>query len=108
MRAGELNQRIVRYAKTRTRDNMGGEVVTYVAAETLKAKAEPIRGREYTALQQSESEMEVRFTVRFREGITPDDRFEWRDTTYELVSPPIDVLAKRTWVELMCRTVQSE
>ena len=103
-----MTQRITWLRKSRTRDNMGGEVLSYTTVATIWAKAEPIRGREYTALQQSESELEVRFTVHFRDGFAPDDRFTWRDTTYELVSPPIDVNAKRTWIELMCRTVQSE
>lgn len=107
MRAGRLRQRIVIKTKSVTRDDMGGEIVTWTSSDPIPAEAEPIRGREYVALQQSESELEVRFRIRYRTGITPDCRVTWRDTDYELVSPPIDVNGRLREMELMCRTAQN-
>lgn len=107
MRAGRLRQRITIRRKSVTRDNMGGEVVTWVDDDPIPAEAEPIRGREYVALQQSESELEVRFRIRYQPDITPDVRVVWRSTVYELVSPAIDVGGRKREMELMCRTSQN-
>lgn len=109
MQAVKLNEQITIKRKNVTRDNMGGEIPGWVDDAPIWANAEPIRGREYIALQQAESELEVRFTVNYLEGkdVTPDCRIDWRGTIYELVSPPIDVKARRRWIELYCRTAQS-
>lgn len=108
LRAGRLRQRIVIKTKNTTRDNMGGEVNSWTSSDPIPAEAEPIRGREYVALQQSESELEVKFTIRYRTGITPDCRIVWREADYELVSPPIDVGGRKRVMELMCRTAQND
>jgi SPP1 family predicted phage head-tail adaptor len=102
-----LDQRVTIKRKVAPRDNMGGEVITWEDDAPIWACAEPIRGREYAALAQAEAETEVRFTIHYRTGITPDSRIVWRETTYELTSPPIDVNAKKMWLELMARTTQN-
>lgn len=107
MRAGRLRQKIVIRRKSATRDNMGGEVVTWTDDDPIPAEAQPIRGREYVALQQSESELEVKFTIRYLAGIPNDCRVIWRSVAYELVSPPIDVGGRMREMELMCRTAQN-
>lgn len=108
MQAARLSERIVIRRKSANRDNTtGAETVTWNDDAPIWAAAEPIRGREYAALMQAESETEIRFTIHYQTGITPDARVVWRDVVYELVSPPIDVGAKKRYLELMCRTSQN-
>jgi SPP1 family predicted phage head-tail adaptor len=107
MQAGELRNQIVLKRKVATRDSMGGEVVSYVPVVTVAAKAEPVRGRKYENLHIAGSEIDVQFTIYYREDIQPDWRVSWRGVDYDLASPPIDVGARRAMLELMCRTAQT-
>jgi SPP1 family predicted phage head-tail adaptor len=107
MDAGEMTARLVLKRKVATRDDMGGEQVTFPTVTSVAAKAEPIRGREYVALQQAQSDTEIRFTIYYRADIRADWRVEWRSQDYEIVGPPIDVGARRQYLELMCRTAQT-
>lgn len=105
--AGDLDQRVVLLSKGASRDAMGGETVTWATTATVWARAEQIRGREYVALQQSQSDLEVRFTIRYRNDVTADSRLTWRGQTYEVIGEPIDVDSKKVWLELMTRTAQT-
>jgi SPP1 family predicted phage head-tail adaptor len=108
MRAGDLRHSILLKRRVATRDEKGNETVTYLPlAKRTAAKVEPIRGREYEALQQAQSEVDLRCTTHYRTDVQVDWRFEWRGTDYEIVGPPIDVNGQKVWTELMCRTAQS-
>lgn len=105
MRAGELRASILLKRKVATRDAKGGEVVTYPPVlPRVSAKAEPIRGRQYEALQSAQSDVEIRFTIYYRTDVKSDWRLEWRGQDYEIIGPPIDVGAEKKWLELMCKT----
>src|SRR5688572_1635949 len=93
--AGDLDQRITLLRKTAGRDAMGGESVSWLNHATVWARAEQLRGREYLALQQAQSELEVRFTIRYRGDVSPDWRVTWRGHDYEIVGEPIDVDSRR-------------
>lgn len=107
MHAGDLNASLVLKRKTATRDNKGGELITYTTVATVAGKAEPIRGRQYEALQMAQSDIEIRFTIYYRTDVEADWQVTWRGQAYEIVGPPIDVLARKQWLELMARTVQA-
>lgn len=107
MDAGRLTSKLTLKQKTVTRDSAGGEVVTYVTRATVAGAAEPLRGREYIALQQSQSDLSVRFTIYFREDVGADWRVGWRGREYEIDGEPIDVDGRRNWLEIMCRSAQT-
>ena len=104
MQAGELQNEITLLRPVKSRNSMGGEVITYQSAGRVAAKAEPVRGRKYEAMHVAGAEIDVVFTVYYREDIEPDWRVRWRSVDYVLASPPIDVKARREWLELMGKT----
>lgn len=106
MDAGQLTAYITLLRKTATRDSTGGEVVTFVDHASVSAKAEPLRMREFVAMQQIESGIDIRFTIYYREDVRADWRVCWRGQEYEIVGTPIDVRASKEWLELMCKTAQ--
>lgn len=108
MGPGDLRHSILLKRRVATRDEKGNETVTYIPlSKRTAAKVEPIRGREYEALQQAQSEVDLRCTMHYRTDVQVDWRVEWRDKEYEIASPPIDVNGEKKWLELMCRTAQS-
>ena len=107
MHAGDLSSAIVLKRKSVTRAALtGNETVTYVTVATVSAKAEPLRGREFMAARQEMSDIEVRFTLYYRTDVAADWRIEWRGKDYEIVGDPIDVGARKQWLEIMARTTQ--
>lgn len=107
MESGALQSYIVLKRKTATRNEMGGEVITYVAVAAVSAKADPVRGRKYEAFHVAGSEIDVMFTIYYRSDVLADWRVTWRGQDYDLVSPPINVGARNQWLELMTRTAQT-
>jgi phage head-tail adaptor, putative, SPP1 family len=105
MHSGMLDQIINIRRKVATQDpTTGAESVTWQDDSSIYANARPLRGREFVAMQQLESEIDIIFTIHYRTGITPDARIVWRGDVYEITSPPIDVNARKQWLELNCRT----
>lgn len=108
MHAGRLSERITIQRKVATQDpTTGAESVTWQDDSPIWAEARPLRGREFVAMQQAESETDIVFTIHYRAGITPDSRVVWRNDVYEITSPPVDVNARKQWLELNCRTTQN-
>ena len=100
--AGRLRERITLQRKSVTRDAVGGEVVTWVEEAVLWAEVAPIRGREYLALRAAQSDVVMRFRLRYRAGVNPAMRVVWNGGEYDIVEA-IDVGARRTELELLCR-----
>lgn len=105
MRAGALDQRITLAAKSVVRDAHGGETITWVDQATVWAEAKPLTGREYFAASQEQSEISVRFRLRYRAdlAITPAWRITWGGIAYDILDV-INVRGARRELELMCRT----
>jgi len=66
----------------------------------IRADAEPLKGREFFAAGQTQSEIAVRFTIRFRAGVVETQRVMWRGAPHEIVSVIPGRL--RDELELMC------
>lgn len=99
--AGRMNQRITIEEKTSTRSSTGAEVVTWTPVAEVWARVEPIRGNEFFAAGQMQDATDHRVTIRYRSGITREQRVVWRGELMDIVSV-IDVNARRENLELMC------
>lgn len=101
--SGQMNQRIILQTRTAGVDALGQESTTWSDTMIIWAHAEPLRGREFFAAGQAQSEVDVRFRVRWRDTITPTMRVSWRDELYDIVSI-IEPQGGREQLELMCST----
>lgn len=99
----DLNQRI-RIERRDKSTNSRGEV-TYDWAEviTVWASANPLRGRDYFAAAQTQSEVTTRFRIRYRTGIDATMRVVWKGGYYDIKGEPIEVDGAREWIDLMCK-----
>lgn len=84
--------------------NSRGEVIpAWADLHTgIWAAREPLRGRDYFAAGQMQTPADVRFTARWRPGITPLMRVMHAGQPYDIVGEPIDVDGRRVTIELMC------
>ena len=101
LNAGDLNQRITLQSKAAGVDALGQDSTTWSDVATVWAQAQPIRGREYFAAGQTQSEVSVRFRIRYRSGIDSTMRVLWNSQAHDIESV-IDVNGARVALELMC------
>jgi SPP1 family predicted phage head-tail adaptor len=100
--SGDMRERITLQTRGAGRDVLGKPTGAWADSFTVWAKAEPIRGREYFAQGQMQSEVTVRFVIRYRSDVVETMRVLWRDVPYEILSPPINTDGVREQLELMC------
>lgn len=67
------------------------------------AEVSPLRGREFFAAAQAQSEITTRFRIRYRTGIDETMRITWRGVFYDIKAPPIEVMGGREWIDLMAK-----
>ncbi len=102
MRAGRLSHRVTVLQKASTRSSTGAEVTTWSAVEqNIPAEVIPIAGKEYVALRQAQSDITVRFRMRYLAGVNSAMRVRWQGEDYD-IREAIDVGARRTQLELLC------
>ena len=101
-----LTERIRIEARATADNSLGEEVGAWepIHVGSLWAKAEPIRSRELVAADQIQSAGDTRFTIRFRDGVLPSMRVVWRGKPYDIIGEPIDIEARRQWLEMTCTT----
>lgn len=103
---GRANQRIKLQAKSVTRNDIGEEVVTWAdvvtdtADHAIWAEAWPLKGREFFAAQQTQYAVDVRFRIRYRDGVTREQRILWNDDPYDIIML-VDVGAARQTIEIL-------
>jgi SPP1 family predicted phage head-tail adaptor len=102
--AGDFDQRIVIEQPSSGVDVLGQRVETWSTLATVWAQAQPLRGREYFAAGQTQSEADVRFRIRYRTDVNSAMRVQWRSVPHAIVAPPMDVDGQQHTLELMCAT----
>lgn len=111
LNAGELNRRITIRKAGRTEDDAGYPIPNPQPVDvcTVWAAREPLRGREYFAADAAQSEITVRYKIRFREGITSDMQlYDHRDDReYQIEAVLDDVYNDRTETHLMVSEVSN-
>ena len=103
---GRASHRIRVEEKSVTRNAIGEEVVTWadVIADTadnaLWAEVWPLKGREFFAAQQTQYAADVRFRIRYRDGVTREMRVLWNSEPYDIIMI-VDVGAARQTIEIL-------
>ncbi len=102
MQAGRLNQLITLQQPSTSSDALGQRVEAWTDVDTVWASAQPVRGREFFAAGQMQSEASVKFTLRYRADVVGTMRVLWRGVPHAIVAEPIDVNGGMHTLELMC------
>lgn len=102
MQAGRLNQMITIQQPSASKDALGQRMETWADVATVWASARPLRGREFFAAGQMQSEAAVEFGIRYLAGITGAMRVLWRGVPHALVAEPMDVDGRTQELKLLC------
>lgn len=100
MKAGDLNERISIESRVEVRNRLNESTYVWATLATVFANAKPLRGREFFEAAQVQSEVTVKFTVRYRTDVDNTMSVVWKGDRYGIVAPPIPI--RREWLELMC------
>lgn len=100
--AGDLRERITLQSPPTGRDSLGQRSGAWVDEATVWAAAWPLSSRELLAAGQIQSEVTVRFRIRYRAGVLPSWRVLWRGVPHAIVGDPIDVQGRKVALDLMC------
>lgn len=100
--AGTLDRRITFERATAAQANPSGEqVLTWATEVTVWAEVAPLGGRELFQAQQLEAKADTRFRIRYRTGVTPDEklRIAYGGRRYDLRS--VVELGRREGLEIL-------
>jgi len=86
MRAGRLRHQLILQSQTETRDATGGVTITWTTQDTVFGGVEPLSGREYTAIQQTQNEATVRIIIRYHSTIEESWRVLHEGKAYAIQS----------------------
>lgn len=100
MSPSKLRHRVTILEKQATRDADGYPVEKWTAVGRVWAAYEPISGKEYLRAAAVQAEQQVRFTMRYRAGVTTDKRIGFDDKDYE-IKAVIDVGGQRRYLQVM-------
>ena len=100
--AGDLRERITLQSPPTGRDSLGQRSGAWVDESTVWAAAWSLSSRELLAAGQIQSEVTVRFRIRYRAGVLPSWRVLWRGVPHAIVGDPIDVQGRQVVLDLMC------
>ena len=94
--------KIVYHETTRNErgDIVNGEEI--IRAEVW-AKVLPLTGTIDDATPEKFNTVTHRITIRYRNDVQPDDEIVWRERRFRLITPPIDVEARRMWTSFDVR-----
>ena len=100
--SGRLRHRIIIQSQSTTKDTHGQAVTTWTDVATVWAAVEPIRGREFFAAAQINSEVTTRIRIRWRSGVTAAMRVSFDSRIYDIqaVIVPTEVHDE---MQLMCK-----
>lgn len=102
MQAGKLDQRVTIERYTTTENDWGEPINTWAPLATVWAAVEPLNGREYIAAQAAMAETTARIRMRYRPGITQQDRVIHEGKIYG-IEAVIHVKSAGRELVLMCK-----
>lgn len=106
--AGRLRHRVTFLALTTGYDPNTGENVGEMYAPwavDVPAEVAPLSAREFVAAQAGQAQVVVRITIRYRPGVVPTMRIEFRDKTYNVEGVLPDPDSGLEYLTLACSEV---
>lgn len=82
---GDLRHQIVIQSKDLRQDSFGAETPTWSTFATVWAAVEPLRGREYLEAKHLQAEVDVRFRIRYRDGLLPSMRISYDGRLFDIM-----------------------
>ena len=109
MLAGRLRSRVILQAQGFAQNEVGENVAAWYNVKAVWAGVEPVRGREYFAAIQGQSQQitDTRFNMRFIPGINQSMRVIWQAIPFQIQSV-IDVDGRGRELELLTRRGAAE
>lgn len=89
MKPGQFDQSVVLQRRIEERTARGESVITYMDANTIWARVEPLAGRELYQAQQTQAEITTRIRIHWRRGVT--ERMRVKHCTSYLAPQTFDV-----------------
>jgi SPP1 family predicted phage head-tail adaptor len=102
MNPGDLRYQITIQQKTTVQNSFGEGTDTWTTVATVFAAVDPLRGQEYLEARRLQADIDVRFRIRYRAGLTPAMRV-LHDGRYFNIESVIHVKELRREIQLMCR-----
>lgn len=102
MLAQRLRYRVALQTQSTSLDSFGGNAGTWSTTATVWAGIEPISGTETRKAGQNVGEQLTRIVMRYRAGVTEQQRILWGSVVYSIVAVSCKDEARR-WLELTCK-----
>ena len=102
MNPGELKHRITFQKLNNTQNDYGEPIESWQDIATVWASINPVVGREYFAAETVNSEVSHKIKIRYRFGITPDMRVNFKGRIFSIKSV-INYNERNTELQLMCK-----
>ncbi len=104
MNPGELRHRVTIQQSQETVDADKTPSLSWVPVATVWAAVEPINGREYIQLKQTNATLTTCIRIRYRSGFTPAMRIVYGTRIFD-INDVIDVNERHVEIHLMCTEV---
>ena len=99
MRSGKIHRRITLKRYESTTDSVGGITESFVTVATIWAEKLDIRGRDFFAANQVNSDITTKFRIRYRPDVNPSWRIVYEGKDYDLTS--VAEIGRREGLEIM-------
>lgn len=104
MNAGDLKNKIQILKTTVVTDTDGFQKQETIVFANCWAKVTPVQGKEYYQAAAIQAENDVKFTIRYRKGITNDMKVQYNNQIYEIKSI-IDFNNEHKYIDLVCEVI---
>jgi len=103
MNAGDFRHRITIQDRIVTKDDEGGEIVTFMDwAIDVPAAIAPLSGREFVSANTELGQVSARLAIRWRPGVRPTMRAIHNGAVYNIAAVLPDADTGRSHITLVC------
>lgn len=104
MEAGRMRESIIINSPPSGQDGYGAPNGTWTEVLRTRASFDPLIGKEYYAAQETQSKVEVKFRLRYRDGIQNSYRVSHNGIDYDILSA-VNVEGRNRELLLYCKKV---
>ena len=104
---GNYRPKIDFLQQVKGRDKWGEPIDTWKYFKVgIWASKDPLLGNEFFTALTTDSKVEVKFNMRYVDGITSEMRIKHGDEIYEIIGPPVNVKSLNRELLCYCRLVK--